>query len=180
VGGEPARDPERLTVARIVKTQGRRGEVAAQVLTDFPERLQQRTEVWLWDGAGAPRRIGVVRIWPHKSFLVFQFTGIEDMSQAEELVGLEIQIPRGEAAKLEAGTFFEYELMGCRVVDQATGAELGRVRELVQTGGTPLLAVDTTNGKELLIPFAEEICRRIVPAEQRIEVVLPEGLQELN
>jgi 16S rRNA processing protein RimM len=80
---------------------------------------------------------------------------------------------------LEKGAFFEYELVGCRVVDQQTGAELGRVRELVQTGGTPLLAVDAPNGKELLIPFAEEICRRIVPGDNRIEVVLPKDW-ELN
>ena len=178
---EPAaRDPERLTVARIVKTQGRHGEVAAQILTDFPKRLQARTEVWLWDGSGEPRRIGVQRIWPHKSFLVFHFEGYESIAQAQELVGLEIQIPRWEAAALEEGTFFQYELVGCRVVEQTTGAELGRVRELMQTGGTPLLAVDTANGKELLIPFAEEICRRIAPAEKIVEVVLPEGLQELN
>ena len=178
---EPAaRHPERLTVARIVKTQGRRGEVAAQVLTDFPEKLQARTEVWLWDGAGEPRRLGVQRIWPHKRFLVFHFEGYESIAQAQELVGLEIQIPRQQAATLEEGAFFQYELVGCRVVDQTTGAELGRVRELMQTGGTPLLTVETPNGKELLIPFAEEICRRIAPAEKLVEVVLPEGLQELN
>ncbi len=177
---KPARAPERLTVARIVKTQGRRGEVAAQILTDFPERLMERAEVWLWDGAGEARRIEVERIWPHKSFLVFQFAGYESIAQADELIGLEVQIPRAEAAPLGEGEFFQYELVGCRVVEQATGAELGRVRELVRTGGTPLLAVDTPDGKELLIPFAEEFCKRIIPKEQRVEVVLPEGLKELN
>ena len=177
---EKPRAPERLTVARIVKTQGRRGEVAAQILTDFPERLMERSEVWLWDGAGEPRRIAVERIWPHKSFLVFQFAGYESIAQADELIGLEVQIPQAEAAPLGEGEFFEYELVGCRVVEQATGAELGRVRELVRTGGTPLLAVDTLEGKELLIPFAEEFCKRIAPKEQRVEVVLPQGLKELN
>jgi 16S rRNA processing protein RimM len=172
--------PERLTVARIVKTQGRRGEVAAQILTDFPERLLERSQVWLWDGAGAARRVEVERVWPHKSFLVFQFAGYESILQAKELIGLEVQIPRAEAAPLEEGEYFEYELVGCRVVEQDTGVELGRVRELVRTGGTPLLAVDTPEGKELLIPFAEEFCKRIAPKEQRVEVVLPEGLKDLN
>jgi len=176
---EKPRAPERLTVARIVKTQGRRGEVAAQILTDFPERVMERSEVWLWNGAGEPRRIEVERIWPHKSFLVFQFAGYESMAQADELIGLEVQIPRAEAAPLAEGAFFEYELVGCRVVEQATGAELGRVRELIATGATPL-AVDTPDGKELLIPFAEEFCRRIVPAEKLVEVVIPEELRELN
>lgn len=169
-----------LTVARIAKTQGRRGEVAVALLTDFPERLAQRTVVWLWDGAGEPRRTAVERIWPHKNYLVFQFSGCDSMSEARALVGQEIQIPREEAARLGPATFYLDELEGCRVVEQASGAELGRVRELVLTGGTALLAVVTADGKEFLIPFAEEICRRIAPAENIIEVVLPEGLRELN
>jgi len=169
-----------LTVARIVKTQGRRGEVAAEILTDFPERLAARREVWLWNGTSEPRPIEVERAWPHKSFLVFQFAGCASMEQAQELVGLEVQIPRGEAAPLGAQQFYLDELAGCRVFEQASGRELGRVRELVATGGTPLLAVETPEGKELLIPFAEEYCPRIAPAEKLIEVVLPEGLRELN
>jgi len=175
----PGRQRGWLTVARIVKTQGRRGEVAAQILTDFPERLLERRQVWLWDGHSDPRSVTVEKTWPHKNYLVFHFSGYDSISAAKELVGLEIQIPRAEATR-PAGTFLLDELVGCRVVDQATGAELGRVRELVATGGTDLLAVDTTAGKELLIPFAEEYCRRIAPEEERIEVVLPEDLENLN
>lgn len=169
-----------LTVARLVKPQGRRGEVAAEILTDFPERLAARRAVWLWDGRTEPRPMQVERAWPHKNFLIFQFAGCDSIAQAKELVGLEVQIPRGEAAPLGAREFYLDELEGCRVVEQASGRELGRVRELVATGGTPLLAVETPEGKELLIPFAEEYCPRIAPGEKIIEVVLPEGLQELN
>lgn len=169
-----------LTVAHIVKTQGRRGEVAAQLLTDFPERLAQRTSVWLWDGRSEPRPIRVERTWPHKNYLIFQFADCDSIAQARELVGQEIQIPREEATPLAEDTFYLHDLAGCRVVEQASGNELGRVRELISTGGTPLLAVDTTEGKELLIPFAEEFCRRIAPEEKLIEVVLPEGLRDLN
>jgi len=167
-----------LTVARLVKPQGRRGEVAAELLTDFPERLAARREVWLWDGRGEPRRVEVEHAWPHKNFLVFQFAGCGSIAEAKALVGLEVQIPRAEAAPLPAGTYFEHDLAGCRVVEN--GRELGRVRELQATGGTPLLAVETPGGKELLIPFAEEFCKRIAPEEKLIEVVLPEGLEELN
>ncbi|MBI2957025.1 MAG: 16S rRNA processing protein RimM [Acidobacteria bacterium] len=172
--------PARLTVARIVKPQGRHGEVAAQILTDFPERLLARREVWLWDGGGEARRAAVERVWPHKNYVVFQFAGCATRSEAEALVGLEVQIPREEAAPLGEATFYEYELVGAEVVEQASGARLGRVRELVATGATPLLAVDTPEGKELLIPLAEEFCRRIAPEEKRIEVALPDELKELN
>lgn len=177
----PQRDPQRawLTVARIVKTQGRRGEAAAEVLTDFPQAIARRQRVWLWDGAGEPQPREVQRIWPHKNYLIFHLAGCNSISDAETLIGQEVQIPR-EEAELPAGTFRLDELEGCRVVEQATGAELGRVRELLRTGGTDVLAVNTPNGKELLIPFAEEFCRLIAPAEEIIEVVLPEGLAELN
>ena len=172
--------PAWLTVARLVKTQGRHGELAAQILTDFPERLSKRRQVWLWNGKDAPRPMGVERAWPHKKFLVFQFAGCDSMAAAQELVGLEVQIPGAEAAPLGPATFYRHELAGCRVVEQASGAELGRVAELQASGGATVLVVKTADGKELLIPFAEEICRRIAPAEQLIEVVLPPGLRELN
>ncbi|MFQ5696529.1 MAG: ribosome maturation factor RimM [Terriglobia bacterium] len=168
--------PAWLTVARIVKTQGRRGEVAAEILTDFPEKLCARKQVWLWDGSTEPRPVPVARVWPHKSFLIFQFAGCDSISQAKELVGQEIQIPRPQAAELETGRFYEHDLVGCRVVEQGSGRELGRVRELVTTGGTPVLAVEASNGREVLIPFAEEFCPRIAPAEKVIEVALPQGL----
>ncbi|MBI4466077.1 MAG: 16S rRNA processing protein RimM [Acidobacteria bacterium] len=169
-----------LTVARIVKTQGRRGEVAAEILTDFPDRLLERRAVWLWDGRSEPRAVRVERIWPHKNFLVFELTGFESLAQAKALVGLEIQIPRAEATPLGHSAFYLDELEGCRVVERSSGAELGRVRELISTGGTPLLAVEAAGGKEILIPFAEEFCPRIAPGEKLIEVVLPDGLRDLN
>lgn len=176
---EPQAAPGWLTVARIVKTQGRHGEVAAEVLTDFPQRLQERSTVWLWDGRSERQPQSVEKIWPHKSYLVFHFTGCASITEAEALIGREIQIPRAEAASLD-GAFYLDELEGCRVVEQATGKELGRVRELVPTSGTAVLTVETPEGKEILIPFAEEFCRRIAPAEKLIEVKLPEGLQGLN
>lgn len=169
-----------LTVARIRKSQGRHGEVAAEILTDFPDRLANRAQVWLWDGKGERRPVQIERTWPHKHYLVFQFAHCKSISEAKQLVGLEIQIPRAEAAPLGESVYFLDELAGCRVVDQASGAELGSVREVTFTGGTPLLAVETPEGKELLIPFAQEFCLRIDPAAKRIEVALPEGLRDLN
>lgn len=167
-----------LTVARIAKTQGRRGEVAAEILTDFPERLASRREVWLWDGAEVRRPAWVERSWFHKNYLVCQIEGVSSITQAEALVGLEVQIPRRDAVPLPAGMFYEADLVGCRVVEK--GRELGRVRELVPTGGVPLLAVESPDGKELLIPFAEEFCRRLAPQEKLIEAELPDELRDLN
>ncbi len=168
----------RRTVARILKPQGRRGEVAAEILTDFPERLLELRRVWLWDGEKTPESVEVERVWFHKNFVVFKFAGVDSINAAQALRGSEVQVE--ESPALPAHTYFVSDLIGCRVVDLASGAELGTVRELVVTGGTDLLSVRDVAGRELLIPFAQEICRRIAPDDRLIEVLLPEGLADLN
>jgi len=170
-----------VTLARLVRARGRKGEVAAEILTDFPERLTRLREVWLWDGAGTPRKAGVRTCWLHKQQAIFHFEGCDSISEAEKLVGLEVQLPLSERVVLPEGRYYITDLAGCEVWEAA--ARVGMVRDVQITGegtpGTPLLVVETPAG-ELLIPLAEEICRRVDVAARRIEVVLPEGLRELN
>jgi len=170
-----------VTLARLVRARGRKGEVAAEILTDFPERLTRLREVWLWDGAAAPRKVAVRTCWLHKGQAIFQFDGCDSISDAEKLVGLEVQVPFSERVALPSGSYYITDLAGCEVWEAAT--RVGIVRDVQFTGedtpGTPLLVVATPKG-ELLIPLAEEICRRVDVAARRIEVVLPDGLRELN
>lgn len=169
-----------VTLARLVRARGRKGEVAAEILTDFPERLTRLREVWLWDGA-APRKVAVRTCWLHQQQAIFQFEGCDSITDAEKLVGLEVQVPLSERVTLPAGTYYVTDLIGCEVWEPAT--RVGIVRDVQFTGegtpGTPLLVVETPAG-ELLIPLAEEICRRVDVAARRIEVALPEGLRDLN
>lgn len=106
------------------------------------------------------------------------------MSDAEKLVGLEVQIPLSERIALPAGTFYVSDLIGCEVYERESGKRIGQVREVQFPGeelkGTPLLEVDPASGDELLIPLAQEICVHIDTSARRIEVVLPEGLRDLN
>jgi 16S rRNA processing protein RimM len=180
---EPSSVPtERLTLARILRARGRIGEVAAVIFTDFPERLTQLREVWLWDGAKEPRRAAVRACWLHKGQAIFHFEGSDSINDAEKFAGLDVQVPLSERVPLTAGTYYVTDLVGCEVWDSAAGL-LGSVREVQFVGegvaGAPLLAVETAQG-ELLIPMAEEICKRVDVAARRIEVTLPEGLRELN
>ena len=181
----------RVTLARILRARGRRGEVAAQILTDFPERLPKLTSVELWDGKNTPRRVAIRECWLHKGQAIFLFEGSDSISDAECLVGFEIQIPLSERVALAAGSYFVTDLIGCEVF-QARGSgtseklgpeKLGDVRDVQSTGesvpGTPVLVVATPHG-ELLIPLATEICPRIDTGARRIDVILPEGLLDLN
>ncbi|MGH9711939.1 MAG: ribosome maturation factor RimM [Candidatus Acidiferrales bacterium] len=172
---------KRVTVARILRPHGRRGEVAAEILTDFPQRLKKLKAAAIWDGRADPRIVAIRSCWISQSRggqAIFHFEGSDSITSAEKLVGLEVQIPFGERMALPTGSYYVSDLVGCEVCEK-TGEALGRVSEVQFTGGTPLLVVGSPRG-ELLIPLAQEICVHVDTATRRIEVVLPEGLRDLN
>jgi len=194
-----------VIVARILRPRGNKGEVAAELLTDFPHRLTEINEVFLGGSEGLgpaePRAIGVTSCWlsqNHKGQAVFHFAGCDSISAAEKYRGLDVLLPIQQRARLAAGQYFVDDLMGCAVFETGAAlspvasspcamgtapALLGTVREVQFTGdeisGTPILVVDTHVG-ELLIPLAADICRKIDVVARRIEVILPEGLRTLN
>lgn len=174
-----------VTVARVLRAHGRRGEVAAEILTDFPERLTQLSSVQLWDGRSAPRNVAIrtCRISPSRGVqAIFHFAGSNSISDAEKLVGLEVQISLAERMPLPASSYYISDLIGCEICEKG-GTALGRVSDVQFTGedvaGTPVLVVDSPRG-ELLIPLAQEICVQVDIAARRIEVALPDGLLDLN
>jgi 16S rRNA processing protein RimM len=213
LSGENQKSPAWIVVAHILRPRGNKGEVAVQLLTDFPERLTKLKEVFLGrvsgetfagvHGATEPQAIGVKSCWlsqNHRGQGVFHFTGVDSINDAEKYRGLEILLPFEQRVTLPAGQYFVADLVGCAVfetreaipaVTSSPGALervpqfLGNVRDVQFPGegeglsGTPLLEVETAQG-ELLIPLAADICRHIDTAGRRIEVVLPEGLRELN
>jgi 16S rRNA processing protein RimM len=176
-----------LTLARILRPWGRHGEVAAQILTDFPERLNKIREVWLAGERRASRPAKIISCRIHLGQAIFHFDGIQTISDAEALRGLEVQIPLGERVRLEEGRYFIADLVGCQVWEDGATAPLGTVQEVHRGGEAQRcrlpeswnLVVAGPAG-ELLIPLAAEICTRIDTAARRIEVRLPEGLRELN
>lgn len=178
----PAEKPTRVTLARILRPRGLRGEVAAEILTDFPERLLKLREVWLAGGRGAPRQVRVQRCWLSSSRggqAIFHFADVGNPEEAELLRGLEIQVPIEERAPLDAGNYYVEDLVGCEVWEAGASSALGSVRDVEFPGGASLLAVDTPKG-EVLVPLAAEFCNRIDVSAKRIDVTLPEGLCDLN
>ncbi len=197
-----------MALARILRARGNKGEVAVELLTDFPQRLKELKEVFLGDGAsdgergGEPRRVGVREFWVdrnHAGQAVYWFEGFTSIGDAEKLRGLDVLIPFEQRVVLPAGQYFVEDLIGCSVFELAGDAGapvasspclmseapslIGSVIDVQAIGeeqaGTPILVVDV-KGEELLIPLAEDICRRIDVVGRRIEVVLPEGLRDLN
>jgi 16S rRNA processing protein RimM len=182
-------EAEFVTIARVAKTQGRHGEVAATLLTDFPELFETRRKLFVLgdsgrtkqSGAAERRRLDLDEHWFHKGMVVLKFAGVDSISDAETLVGSEIQIPRSERAALGSDEFYVSDLIGCTVTD--SGGEIGRVVGRVRdvqfgSGEAPLLVIE--GEKEYLVPFAAAYIEKIALEQKRLEMKLPEGLLELD
>jgi len=118
-------------------------------------------------------------VWEHRGGLIFKFRGVDSISEAEPLQGLEVCVPRAERAPLSEGEYYQSDLIGCEVIEAGSGEPLGTVAAFQEFGGPALLEVARA-GEPLLIPFARSICTQVDIAGRRILVNLPEGLKELN
>src|SRR5438874_1240166 len=145
---------EFITIARVAKTQGRHGEVAAELYTDFPEKFAERKNLFALDADGKRREVRLESHWLHKSYVVFKFAGVESINDAESLIGSEIQVPREQRAEIEVGAAYVSDLVGCEVFDR--GRPVGKVKDVQFGAGEAPLLVVMQGSKEILIPFAQE------------------------
>ncbi len=189
--------PPWIVLAHLLRPQGRKGEVLADLLTDFPERFEEQKRVFL----AAPgfhgkqteaREAEVIAFWlpvgKNQGRIVLQFAGTGTISDAELLAGLEVIVPHEERQALDEDSVYISELIGCTVYDGqiavgvvddvqfATTADGGRRLD----DAAPLLAVISQDGDEVLIPFAKAFLVGVDTGAKRIEMNLPEGLVGIN
>jgi 16S rRNA processing protein RimM len=161
----------------VLKTQGRRGEVAVATHSDVPDRFSAGMQLWALGEDGARRQVQVEELWPHQRALVLKFAGVDSISDAEALLGCELQVPREERAQLDSGWTYVSDLVGCVVADG--DREIGTVKDVqFGAGEAPLLIVK--GAREYEIPFAEAYLKNVDLEGKRILMELPEGMLELN
>jgi 16S rRNA processing protein RimM len=152
--------------------------VAAELHTGSWERFSGGSRVFALDEPGQRRELVVEDSWPHKGLVVLKFRGVDSISQAEGVVGCEIQVPRQERVPLPAGEVYVSDLVGCAVFDR--GAEVGKIAHVqFGSGDAPLLVVKA-GAKEYLLPFAEAYVARVDTEGKRIDMNLPEGILDLS
>jgi 16S rRNA processing protein RimM len=167
--------PERVVVGRILRPVGVRGEVVVQVLSDVPGRLEPGGKV-VGTRDGKPSLPLVVETHrEHKSGAVVRFEGWEDRDRAEELRDLLLEVDRSEVPAAPEGTYYWYQLLGCRC--EAGGEDLGEVVDLLEDGGGLLLVV-SDGEREIPIPFVRSFLKNVDVERGQIELELPEGLLE--
>ncbi|HWT02305.1 MAG TPA: ribosome maturation factor RimM [Pyrinomonadaceae bacterium] len=168
---------ELVAVARAVKTRGLRGEVVAELLTDFPERFEGLENLIAVAPDGSRTPLALEEHWFQGGRIVLKFSGYDSIEAASKLVGFEFAVPEAERVELEEDEFYDWELAGCRV-ETVGGELLGTVREVMRTGGVEMLVVEGDAGREYLIPMAEDICVEIDIESKLVRVDPPEGLLE--
>jgi 16S rRNA processing protein RimM len=184
--GEQGTNADFITLARVVKTQGRHGEVAAEVHSDIPDRFVVGMKLYALPKAdSSPAKsaghvlLEVEDLWPHKGLLVLKFVGIDSISDAEALIGSELQVPAAERAELKPGWTFVSDLVGCGVFDH--GKEIGHVEDVqFGAGEAPLLIVVNAAGKKYDVPFAEAYLEKVDAVSREVRMKLPDGMLEVN
>ncbi|HEX5234487.1 MAG TPA: ribosome maturation factor RimM [Silvibacterium sp.] len=169
-------------LARLIRPQGRRGEILADILTDFPERFATRRRLFLVSSEtdrSSMRETHLENHWLHKDRVVLKFAGTDSITDADTLRGLFVAIPASERAPLSDGSLYIADLVGCEVVDIAGApVKIGIVSDVDRAAG--LLAVTTPDAGEVLIPFAKAFLVNVEIPGKRIEMHLPAGLLEIN
>jgi 16S rRNA processing protein RimM len=164
---------ELVAIARIARPRGVRGELVAEMLTDFPERFDGLKDVTAVLSNGGRRELKIENAWFQNDRIVMKFEGVDSIEAGDELRDADICVPESDAVALAEGEFFDWQLEGCTAVT-VHGETLGTVKELLRTGGTEVLVIE--GEKEYLVPFAESICTEVDIENKRIVIDPPEGL----
>jgi 16S rRNA processing protein RimM len=170
---------EFTTLARVVKTQGRHGEIAAEVHSDVPDRFTEGMKLFALGDEREPRReLQVDDMWPHKGLLVLKFRGVDSMSAAEQLIGTELQVPRTERASLDQGWNYVSDLIGCTVFDN--GQQVGILEDVQFGAGEAPLLIVANSGNKFEVPFAAAYLETVDLSARQLRMNLPEGMLEIN
>jgi 16S rRNA processing protein RimM len=162
-----------VAIGRVVKPQGRRGEVAVEPLSDRPGRFPGLRRAWLPRPGGGARAVTVAGCWPHKGRFVLKLEGVDSIEAAEALRGMELRIGEEELEALPAGSYYHHQLRGLRAEDES-GRALGAVEDILETGATAPVLVVRGPGGETLVPLAESFVRQVDLPGGRVVVVVPE------
>ena len=161
-----------------MKTQGRHGEVAVELHSNVPDRFHPGLRLFALAENEIRRELQVEGLWPHKGQLVLKFAGVDSISDAEALIGCELQVPRRQRAQLESGWTYISDLIGCVVFD--SGREIGRVDDVKFGAGEAPLLIVRAEKKEREIPYAEAYLEGVSLEQKQIRMRLPEGMLELD
>jgi len=168
---------ELVVIARALKPRGLKGEIVAELLTDFAERFEDVEELILVSPGGERKTGRLESYWFQNNRVILKLADYDDVETAKQLVGFEFAVPESERVPLPPDQYYDWELEGCTV--RVGNESIGKVSSVIKTGGAEILVIADENGRERLIPLADSIVVEIDAAGKTILVDPPEGLLDL-
>jgi 16S rRNA processing protein RimM len=166
-------------VARAVRTRGLKGEIVAELLTDFPERFDSIDKLVALSPTGDRKTVELEDFWFQSDRVILKLANCNSVEEASEFIGFEFCIKDAERVPLAQDEYYDFELEGC-AAELMSGESIGIVQRILKTGGAPILVIVTGTGGEVLVPLAESIVVDIDTEGKRIVIDPPEGLLELS
>lgn len=175
---EPQEDQPLIAVARAVKTRGLKGEIVADLLTDFPERFQGLSRLIAVDPHGGRKEVKLENYWFQGDRIILKLAGVDNPESARSLINSEFTVAEADRVELSRDEYYDWELAGC-LVQTVDGQPLGQVREVMKTGGVAMLVIQDQAGHEYFIPMAASIVTDVDLSKKSIRIDPPEGLLDL-
>lgn len=166
-----------LSVGKVANTHGVRGELKIFPFTDFPEvRFAKGKELlFISPEDGTQLKVKVVSSREQKTVFVVKLEGFDNINQVEKYKGWDVKVPKEEAVEAEDNAYYFHEIIGCTVTTDE-GEELGVISDILTPGANDVWVVKRKGGKELLIPFIEDIVKDVNIAEKTVKIEVMEGL----
>jgi len=166
-----------FNVGKIVNTHGIKGEVRIISRTDFAEeRYRVGNKLYIFNPADElPIEVTVRSHRQHKQFDLLEFEGYTNVNQVEDFKGSIIKVPQDQLGQLDEGEYYFHQIVGCKVFSE-TDEEIGEIKEILTPGANDVWVVKGKNGREILIPFIDDIVKEININDKIIKIEVMEGL----
>ena len=168
-----------FNVGKIVNTHGIRGEVRVISRTDFAdERYKVGNSLFLFQGSNTtPLELKITSHRKHKNFDMLTFEGYYNVNQVESFKEGVLKVPESYLSALDENEYYFHEIIGCKVITDA-GEELGTIREILTPGANDVWVIKGKKGKDILIPYIDDVVSEINVADKMITITPMEGLLE--
>ncbi|WP_108669720.1 ribosome maturation factor RimM [Peribacillus acanthi] len=168
-----------FNVGKIVNTHGIKGEIRVISKTDFAdERYKPGNKIFIFSddqGKQAPIEVTIASHRQHKNFDLLTFEGFYNVNEVEKFKNSLLKVPESFLGELEEGEYYFHEIIGCSV-ETTEGEELGKIKEILTPGANDVWVINGKNGKEILIPFIQDVVKNVDINSKKIIIDPMEGL----
>ncbi|MFS0672413.1 ribosome maturation factor RimM [Ornithinibacillus sp. 179-J 7C1 HS] len=166
-----------FTVGKIINTHGIRGDLKVLRVSDFEERFEIGNTLFLVTDEKVVRELEIDGHRIHKGFDLVHFKGLDNINDVEHFKGSALKIKESQLTELDENEYYYHEIIGCEVFT-TDGVSLGQIKEILAPGANDVWVIKQAKGKDILIPYIEEVVREIDVAAKRIVIQPMEGLLE--